>query len=132
MRDMQRMLNEMFGQVQRNFNAAEAIDAKANPQAHKLSKVMEGKYGLRYVYTDGGKDGRGRKIWFCRSTHRNVAGYFLVWRQIETPAKRKAVKPGDLVSTIDRDRWSAFKSKKAAIAACRRRAEAFKNRRSAA
>jgi hypothetical protein len=130
MKDLQRMLNEMFGQVQRNFNEAEAVAAKRDPKAHKLSRVSA--KGSRYVYTPGGKDGRGRTIWFCRSTQRNVAGYFLCWRQIETPAKKKATKPGDLVSTIKRDQWSGFKSKKSAIALCRRRAAAFKAKRSKA
>jgi hypothetical protein len=132
---MNRKLNEAFAGILNTMAsenmAIEERAAKANPKAHKLSRVMAGKYGLRYVYSDGGKDKRGRKIWFCRSTHRNVAGYFLCWRQVETPAKKKATKPGDLVSTIKRDQWTGFKSKKSAIALCRRRAAAFRKRQAA-
>jgi hypothetical protein len=86
--------------------------------------------GNRYVYTPAGKSARGATVRFCRSTQRNVAGYFLCWREVETPAKKKAKNVGDLVSTTKRDQWSAFESKKSAIALCRRRAEAFRQRRS--
>lgn len=132
---MNRKLNDAFADIFRRMErenlARESEAAKANPKAHKLSRVMEGDRGLNYRYNNAGKDGRGRTIWFCRSTHKNVAGYYLVWRQIETPAKRKAKKPGDLVSTIKRDQWTGFKSRKSAIDLCRRRAAAFKARRSA-
>lgn len=130
METLQRMLNEMFGQVQRNFNAEESARAKADPQAHKLTRVFEGRTNYRYY--DGGKDSRGRKVWFCYSTGRNVAGYFLTWRQVETPAKLKARKPGDLVSTTTRDQWSASRSKKTVKERAAARCKAYKARRAAA
>jgi Txe/YoeB family toxin of Txe-Axe toxin-antitoxin module len=126
-------LNAAFADILRRFERdnmeVEEAAAKRNPKAHKLSRVFA--KGNRYVYTPAGKDGRGRTIWFCRSTQRNVAGYFLVWRQIETKAKKKATKVGDLVSTTKRDQWTGFKSKKAAIALCRRRAERFRKAQAA-
>lgn len=128
-----RRLNEAFGDIFRRMEREnlerEAEAAKANPKAHKLSRAMP--KGNRYVYTPAGKSARGATIRFCRSTQRNAAGYFLCWREVETPSKKKAKKVGDLVSTTKRDQWTGFRSKKAAIALCRRRAAAFRARQRA-
>lgn len=119
---------DVFRRMERDNLEREEEAAKANPTAHKLSRVFA--KGNRYVYTPAGKSARGATIRFCRSTQRNVAGYFVCWREVETPAKKKAKNVGDLVSTTKRDQWTAFKSKKSAIALCRRRAAAFRKRRS--
>ena len=129
---MDRKLNEAFADIFRRMEREnmerEADAAKANPKAHKLSRVMP--KGNRYVYTPAGKTARGATVRFCRSTQKNAAGYFLCWREVETPAKKKAKKVGDLVSTTKRDQWTGFKTRKAAKALCRRRAAAFQKRRS--
>jgi hypothetical protein len=127
-----RRLNEAFrdiiGRFEQDNMRNEAEAAKANPQAHKLSRVMaEGR--LNYRYYDGGRDRRGRRVTYCYSTGRNVAGYFLTWRQVETPAKRKATKIGDLVSTIERDQWSASRSKKTIKGRAEARCKAYRARR---
>lgn len=126
---LQPLVAKMWSDIQQSSMEREEAAAKADPKAHKLSRVMA--KGQRYVYTPAGKSARGATIRFCRSTQRNVAGYFVCWREVETPAKKKAKNVGDLVSTTKRDQWTAFKSKKSAIALCRRRAAAFRKRRSA-
>lgn len=117
MNDATRRLNEMFGGIVRRMKAEnmqrESDDAKADPRKHRLSRVMQSG-NLNYRYNDGGRDGRGSKVWFCRSTGRNVAGYFLAWRQVETKDK------------IKRDRWIASRSKKRVTEVCRKRSAAFK------
>lgn len=120
---------DIFRRMERDNLEREEEAAKRNPKAHKLSRVFA--KGNRYVYTPAGKSARGATVRFCRSTQRNVAGYFVCWREVETPSKKKAKKVGDLVSTTKRDQWTGFRSKKAAIALCRRRAAAFRARQSA-
>lgn len=116
---------DIFRRMERDNLEREEEAAKRNPKAHKLSRVFA--KGNRYVYTPAGKSARGATVRFCRSTQRNVAGYFVCWREVETPVKRKRpAKVGDLMSTTKRDQWTGFRSKKAAIALCRRRAAAFR------
>lgn len=92
----------------------ETDEAKADPKRHKLSRVFEGKGGTNYSYWRAGKDGRNRLVLFCWSSHRNVAGYFLAWREVRGQRQHK------------RDQWAARKSRKAARALAERRAEAFR------
>lgn len=105
--DLQRMWND----INRDSMKHHAARAKADPAAHKLSRVFE--EGLAYRYWPAGLDGRGRKVRFCWSSHRNVAGYFLAWREVVGKAETK------------RDQWSARKLKRAAEELARRRQNAF-------
>lgn len=88
------MLAQMFGSDTRQR-------VKADP--HNNRKV---------TFTDVGKDsrryreyinGKGQRVRFYRSCHRNIAGYFIIWREV-------TMKNG----TIKNDMIRAFKSKKAA------------------
>lgn len=104
-------LEALFADVQRNMLAVEADAARADPIKHKLSPIFSGGPGAdRYNYWQL-KVGR-RCVRYCTSIGRNVCGYYLGWREVETPAKRKARKPGDVVSHIKRDQWTASKRRK--------------------
>lgn len=94
---LEKMLAEMFGASTR----ARVVN---NPHANR-----------KITYTDVGKDsrryrehinGKGQRVRFYRSCHRNIAGYYIIWR--ETIMKNGNVK-NDMVR--------AFKSKKAAMRA---------------
>lgn len=76
--DIQEYLRDRFASMERSDNERESVKAKADPKAHKLSRVIEGKGGTNYRYYRAGKDGRGRTIYFCWGVHRNVAG-ILPW-----------------------------------------------------
>lgn len=104
---------DIFRRMEQETMTRESEAAKADPRKHRLSRVMQNG-NLNYVYTNAGKDGRGSIVWFCRSTQRNVAGYFLAWRQVETKAK------------VKRDRWIASRSKKRVQDVCKKRAAAFR------
>lgn len=58
------------------------------------------------------KNGKGQKVRFCWSSHRNAAGFFLGWR--ETWMKN---------GTVKRDRWYSRKVKARAADVARRRYE---------
>jgi len=88
--------------------------AKANPAKYKLSRTLAGGKPASSRSWGTVKDKRGRTVKFCWSCHRNVAGYFVAWRQVETPIKRsRPARPGEVVSTIKRDQWTARKTKRA-------------------
>lgn len=76
--------NPVFLDMLRDFERAnddrEEAAAKADPVKHKKTKLFRG--GLRYRYWPAGKDGRGREIRFAYTTTRNVAGYFLGFREV--------------------------------------------------
>jgi hypothetical protein len=117
--ELQKLMGDMWRDIQQSGMKREQEAAEANPQAHKLSRTFGPGVKLNSVYYSAGKDGRGRKVAFFYSTNRNVAGYFLAWRQIEGK------------KTVKRDQWSARRSKKAISDLCRRRAEAFEARQRA-
>jgi hypothetical protein len=102
---------DVWREIEDVNNSIEREQAQADPKAHKLSKVME--KGANYDYYPAGKTKRGYTVSFCWTTKRNVAGYFLGWRQVSKPATKAEAKRG-MVSTIKRDRWIARKSRKAA------------------
>lgn len=110
-------------QQENYLNKHEADQAKANPKANKLTRVMEGRYGMNYRYWHAGKDGLGRHVRFCWTMHRNVAGYFLTWRETYSVPRGKQRR-----QTVKRDQWAARKVKKRAKALAEKRAERFKQK----
>ena len=99
--------------IEQTSMEVEERQAQADPKRHKLSRIMERGKSLSYRYVPAGRNGRGSKVWFCYACNRNVAGYYLCWRQIET---KDAVK---------RDQWDATPFKKDAIDLARRRARTY-------
>jgi len=116
MQDAPKEVYNMFAGLLRSFEAdnrkREEEAAKKDPLAHKHSKVMKDTSYRYFANTNG----RGSRVLFCYSVHRNVAGFFLGWREVHT---KKLVK---------RDMWLSRRVKKRVIAICRRRSEAFKKR----
>ena len=109
--EMNKRLAEMFADFEQSQNAVEAKLAKADPVTHKLSKVFD---NASYRYFSGGKDGRRREVRFCYSCHRNVAGYFLAWREVI--GKKEAKRDGWIANRrkqtlIDRQRKLAKQSR---------------------
>jgi hypothetical protein len=109
--EMNKRLAEMFADFDQSQNTIEAKRAKADPVKHKLSKVFD---NASYRYFSGEKDGRGRDLRFCYSCHRNVAGYFLAWREVI--GKKEAKRDGWIANRrkqtlIDRQRKLAKQSR---------------------
>lgn len=116
-------LHKRLRQQDNALNKYDSDQAKADPKKHKLSRVMEGRYGLNYYWLPSGKDGLGRKVYFCWSKHRNVAGYFLTWREVYSIPRGK-----DKRQRVKRDQWVARKVKKRARALAEKRSARFKQK----
>lgn len=101
-------MSRLWNSIQRDENERIEAAAKADPRAHKLTRVTE---NTRYLYYSAGKNGKGQAVRFCYATHRNVAGYFLGWREVIR-------KDG----TGKRDMWTARKGRKAVAELARKRA----------
>jgi len=121
--ELQAALARISRSIIADDNKREAERAKADPKAHKLSRVIEGKHGTNYRYTSGGLDGKGRSVLFCWSLHRNVAGYFLGWREVYSKPRGKRG-----AYTVKRDQWIARKAKWRAREVAHRRAASFLER----
>lgn len=114
---LQRLMGRMLRDMQQaGLERAESA-AKADPRAHRLSRVFPKGARMNWRYYRAGRDGRGSEVRFCYTVERNVAGYFLAYR--ETRYKSGNGK---------RDQWAASKSKKAVMAICTRRLAAFRQR----
>jgi hypothetical protein len=108
---VQALMRELWRDIEKVSQEREEREAKADPVKHRLSKLMVGR--LRYSYFEG-KNGRGSRVRFCYSTNRNVAGYFLIWREVVT--KRQ----------VKRDQFDSAGSKDGAIRTARTMWERFK------
>lgn len=102
------LMTSMWADIQRLDKERIEREAKANPEKHRNCRVFENS-SYRYYEV---KNGRGSRVRFCYSTHRNVAGYYLVWREVVTKKEGK------------RDQWDSTKLKDDAILVCRKRWEA--------
>jgi hypothetical protein len=96
---------------ERSNNHREAEAAKRDPLAHKTTRVFDAGVSTGYRYYGGKRNGKGQRVLFCYSVHRNTAGFFLGWR--ETYRKN-----GDVV----RDRWVSRRVKARCIEIAKRRA----------
>jgi hypothetical protein len=104
-------IKDLAQQLMRDIQAADLVrereQVKADPETNRTTRIfVDGGSGYRYY---SAINGRGSQVRYCYSTRRNIAGYFLIWREVET--KRQ----------IKRDRWDSTKTKRDAMAECRRR-----------
>lgn len=113
---VQDMFRKLWQEIEQQNLERETRAAAADPLAHKLSRVMAGPHGLSYRYVPAGRDGRGRQVSFCWSVHRNVAGFYLGWREV---VSRKQTR---------RDQWLARRIRRRVMAIAERRAAAFRRR----
>lgn len=88
------VLASLWAEVQQGINRRQADAAKADPLANKNTRVFDAGVSTSYRYFSSGKNGKGQRVLFCWSSHRNSAGFFLGWR--ETYMKS---------GTVKRDRW---------------------------
>lgn len=109
------MQDQTFRDLMRSFetmnNEREEAAAKRDPLANKTSRLFGAGVSTAYRYYGGKKNGKGQRVLFCYSVHRNVAGFFLGWR--ETYMKNGNVK---------RDRWVSRRVKARCIEIAKRRA----------
>lgn len=97
MRELEIMLAKMFGETTRAAVAR-------NPYANRKTTFTDVSKGSNryWEYTNG----KGQRVRFCRACHRNIAGYFIIWRETTYRDGR-----------IKNDMIRAFKSKAKAKAA---------------
>ena len=109
---MQR-LAPLFAELEQAHCNRISREAKADPLAHKMTRVFE--HGTSYRYWGPVKNGKGQKVRFCWSRHRNAAGFFLGWR--ETWMKN---------GTVKRDQWLSRRIKARCEDVAKRRYEKAK------
>ena len=102
---------ELFASFAKMNNEREEAAAKANPLANKTSRLFAAGVSAGYRYYGGKRNGKGQRVLFCYSVHRNVAGFFLGWREVY-------MKNGN----VKRDRWVSRRVKARCMEIARRRA----------
>lgn len=102
---VQEAVANIIGDFERNRMATEAAAAERDPEAFRKSRVFVNPTTYRWYRTTD------RSVRYCYSCHRNVAGFFLTWREVRT---------GD---GGFRELYGAWKSKRSAISVARRNAE---------
>lgn len=95
-REIMERLAPMFAELEQASNKRLAEAAKADPLQHKMTRVFDPGVNTNFRYYGPVKNGKGQKVMFCYSIHRNAAGFFLGWR--ETHMKNGAVKRDHWVS----------------------------------
>lgn len=81
------LLRRVWNDLQQASRARELDEIKAAPEKHRLTRILAAGANTGYRYHDAGtrKINKKRKdyIRFCRSTHKNAAGVYLIWRQVD-------------------------------------------------
>jgi hypothetical protein len=91
---------EEFERVEREL---EGRKARREPDANRLTPIMGPGVAMRYRFWHGGQNRKGHDVKFCISNYVNVAGYFLIWVQVE----RYVTKRGYVTERMD---WSCSKN----------------------
>lgn len=85
MEPLERMFGDLLADMEQEGRRAARKRAEADPKKHKLSRIFSrGEANYYFAAHDGtmvDKEGRRRQVIYCWSIHRNVAGYFLSWRE---------------------------------------------------
>lgn len=99
-RALEQMLNDLWRDMEQASMSAERDAAKRDPQRYKLSRVMEPGVRLSYRYAwPVVRPTKGRTVRYCWTCNRNVAGFYLGWRETETADR------------VKRDQWTARRVK---------------------
>lgn len=96
--DVQRMLSGAIGSFERERNARLRKEAEANPEKHKLTRLMQS--GWSFLYYSGGRNGKSQRVYHCFTTKPNVAGYYLYFKEVHSADNK----------TVWRKGWKAFKT----------------------
>jgi hypothetical protein len=72
-------------------------------RARRAAPLMPPGANIGWTYYRAGVNGRGQSIRWCVSKARNHAGYWLVWREVQT-----------LAGAVKRDRWTGRRKRYAA------------------
>ncbi len=104
------LLRPLVEDLNRKMRRAEEEAVLADPENHKTTRIgiKEG----HYRYWTALDDEHGRKVRFCYTTMRNMAGYFLCFKEVRDK------------ETGFRDQWSARKLRRA----CKEKAERMRDR----
>ena len=126
------LLRKVWADLQRAGQQRELDEIKADPARHRLTRIMAKGAGTNYSYWPGStrrlSKQREDRIWFCHTKHRNAAGVYLMWRQVNhyrltkgrwtwhaaersdfqwTDSKPEARNIMASKATRDRDEWAA-------------------------
>lgn len=104
-------IRDLLRSFEKMNNDREEAAAKADPLKHKQSRLFGAGVSAGYRYYGGKRNGKGQRVMFCYSVHRNIAGFFLGWR--ETYMKN---------GTVKRDQWVSRRVKARCIEIAKRRA----------
>lgn len=107
-RDLRGLFAERLAHIQRMDYEAEERRAKADPLAHKYTRVTT---NTSYRHYRAGRNGKNQDVRYCYATHRNVAGFFLGWRET---IRRDGI--------VKRDQWVSRRVKQRVVEICQRRA----------
>lgn len=81
------LLRSMWADIQRASQEQALAKITANPDKHRMTRLMARGSNTGYRYYAAGEriigKTRKEKIRFCRATHKNAAGVFLIWRQVD-------------------------------------------------
>lgn len=108
------VIQDLLRDIEHHRQQDELRKARADPKAHRLSKLIADGKSSNWRYCNAGKDSRGRRIRFCYSCWKNVAGYYLFWREVVTRDR------------ITRDSFASRRTRRECAALARRRAQQFK------
>ena len=87
------LLREVWADIQRANQRRELEAIKANPDKHRLTRIMTAGRNTGYVYWSAGQRMIGKtrkeKESYCVAKHKNAAGVFLMWRQVDRYKKAR-------------------------------------------
>lgn len=121
------LLAEVWNDIQKMSQAREVENIKADPDKHRLTRIMGRDAHTGYTYYSAGmrKINRKRKdhFRFCVATHKNAAGVFLIWRQVD---QHKLVRGHWTWFETERFNFQWSPSKREARDIARKKAERYK------
>ena len=87
------ILNDIWTDFQRASRQRELADIQANPAEHRLTRLMSKGANTGYVYWPAGErligETRKERTSYCVAKHKNAAGVFLLWRQVDRYRRKR-------------------------------------------
>src|SRR5262245_15586538 len=77
------MNQDVMRELEKIERLTEGFRAKRKPRENKRSLVMNPGVKLTYWHVEAGRNTCGERVRFCVSDFANVAGYHLLWREVQ-------------------------------------------------
>ena len=119
-------MQDVMKELERIERLTEGFRAKRAPKLNKKTLVMNPGVPVTFEHEEAGRNTCGERVRFCVSNYANVAGYFLMWREVQKMSGTSEAQDQWEVGAPRRHQFTASQNRTRLKARAKAKAEKFR------